>query len=530
MVAARPAGLAQPLAFRAVTALGERNLGLLAQRSFERRGDYPALFFEGRWHRSGELWSRSERLAAGLAELGVAPGDRVAVCMANCPEVSIAYQALWLAGAVVTPATFLLPAPDLRHVIADAEAAAVITTPEFLEKVTEATDGLHHVRFVICTEAVGDGVLALPELERADPRPIVARADDDLAALLYTGGTTGRAKGVMLSHANLHFSGGQAHDASHVPGVNRQLTTLPLSHAYGLLVTIAAMHSSEQGITVLLRWFEPAGYLALIGEHGLQLSAVVPTMLQILLGMPLEDYDLSTLQWLSSGGAPLAPEVEEEFRRRVPSVSIRQGYGLTESAALISTNPTDAVKRGSVGRPIAGTEVEIRDDDGRPLPPGEPGEVCARSPGIMQGYWRAPEATSEALEDGWLHTGDIGYLDGEGYLHIVDRKKDLIIRGGFNVYPRDVEDALVQHPAVQMAAVVGRPSERHGEEVVAFISLAAGAEVTGDELIDWAREHIGGYKYPREVCLIDAIPLTPVGKIDRKAVRARVAETPPVDA
>jgi long-chain acyl-CoA synthetase len=511
-----------------VTALGERNLGLLAQRSFERRGDYPALLFEGRWHRSGELWSRSQRLAAGLAELGVAPGERVAVCMANCPEVSIAYQALWLAGAVVTPATFLLPAPDLRHVISNAEACAVITTPEFLEKVTEATDGLGHVRSVICTETTGDGVLALPELERADPRPIVARADDDLAALLYTGGTTGRAKGVMLSHANLYFSGGQAHDAGHVPGVNRALTTLPLSHAYGLLVTIAAMHSDEQGIGVLLRWFDPATYLQLIGEHRLQLSAVVPTMLQLLLGMPLEDYDLSTLQWLSSGGAPLAPEVEQEFCRRVPSVSIRQGYGLTETAGLISSNPTGAVKRGSVGRPVPGTEVEIRDGDGRPLPPGEPGEVCARSPGIMQGYWRAPEATSEALEDGWLHTGDIGYVDDEGYLFIVDRKKDLIIRGGFNVYPRDIEDALVGHPAVQMAAVVGRPSERHGEEVVAFVSLAAADAVTGEDLVEWAREHIGGYKYPREVHLVDAIPLTPVGKIDRKAVRARLAEGPSV--
>jgi long-chain acyl-CoA synthetase len=277
-----------------------------------------------------------------------------------------------------------------------------------------------------------------------------------------------------------------------------------------------------------LRWFEPALYLSLIGEHALQVSAVVPTMLQILLGMPLEDYDLSTLRWMSSGGAPLAPEVEEAFCRRVPSVSIRQGYGLTESAALISTNPTGAVKRGSVGRPVPGTELEIRDGDGRALPPGEPGEVCARSPGIMQGYWRAPEATSEALEDGWLRTGDIGYLDDEGYLFIVDRKKDLIIRGGFNVYPRDVEDALVEHPAVQMAAVVGRPSERHGEEVVAFVSLAADAELSGDELIGWAREHIGGYKYPREVHLVDAIPLTPVGKIDRKAVRAQLAAAPSV--
>ena len=527
-----------PLAFRAhrvdplrhhgrMSAVGERHLGLLAEQSFERRGDYPALLFEERWHGSAELFTRSQRLAAGVAELGIAPGDRVVVCMANCPEVSIAYQALWRAGAIVTPATFLMPAPELRHVIANSEARAVIATPEFIPKVAEATEGLDHLGFIISTEAAGDQVVELAELERADPRPIVPRADDDLAALLYTGGTTGRAKGVMLSHANLWFSGRQAHDAAHVPGVIRHLTTLPLSHAYGLLVTIAGMHNHEPGLNVLLRWFEPAAFLELIGEHQLQVSAVVPTMLQILLGMPLQDYDLSSLRWLSSGGAPLAPEVEHEFLRRVPSVTIRQGYGLTESAALISTNPTDAVKGGSVGRPVPGTEVEIRDDEGHPLAAGEAGEVCARSPGIMQGYWRAPDATAEAIEDGWLHTGDIGYLDPDGYLYIVDRKKDLIIRGGFNVYPRDVEDVLVRHPAVQMAAVVGRPSERHGEEVVAFVSLAPDAQITGEDLIAWAREHIGGYKYPREVHVVDAIPLTAVGKIDRKAMRARLAVSPP---
>ena len=330
---------------RPMSDVGERNLGLLARRSFERRGDYPALLFEGRWHHSGELWSRSERLAAGLAELGVAPGDRVVVCMANCPEVSIAYQALWLAGAVVTPATFLLPPRTCATSSPTPRPRAVITTPEFIDKVTEATEGLEHVRFVICTEATGsaDDVLALADLERADPRPIVAALDDDLAALLYTGGTTGRAKGVMLSHANLYFSGGPAHDAAHVPGINRQLTTLPLSHAYGLLVTIAGMHNSEQGVNVLLRWFDPAAYLALIAEHRLQLSAVVPTMLQILLGHAAGGLrPRRRSRYLSSGGAPLAPEVEQEFCRRVPSVSIRQGYGLTESAALISTNPTGA--------------------------------------------------------------------------------------------------------------------------------------------------------------------------------------------
>ncbi|MDQ6834928.1 MAG: AMP-binding protein [Actinomycetota bacterium] len=513
-----------------MTATETRHLGHLAEASFLRRGDYPALLFEGRWHTSGELFARSCRLGAGLAAVGVKPGDRVVVTMANCPEVGVAYQALWRAGAVVTPATFLLPAGELRHVVADAEACAVITTPEFVDKVRMAVEDLDCVRHVICTDAGADGLLALGELEQADPGPIAPRSDDDLAALLYTGGTTGQAKGVMLSHANLHFSGRSAHDAAHVPGVNRALATLPLSHAYGLLVTIAGLHSAESGIAVLLRWFDPEAFLSLIGEHRLQLSATVPSMLQILLSLPLEEYDLSSLRYLSSGGAPLAPEVETELRRRVPSVSIRQGYGLTETAALISTNPAGRERRGSVGQPVPGTEVRIVDEHGSVVDDGEAGEICCRSPGVMRGYWRSPEATEEALSGGWLHTGDIGYRDEEGYLFILDRKKDLIIRGGFNVYPRDVEDALLEHPDVQMAGVVGTPSVIHGEEVVAFVASRPGSDLAAHALIDWARERIGGYKYPREVHIVEAIPLTPVGKTDRKALRSRLAEVVDTEA
>ncbi len=504
--------------------VGEHNLARLAEASFERRGDYPALLYAGRWHGSGELFDRAGRLAGGLAELGVKPGERVVVTMANCPEVAIVYQALWRAGAVVTPANFMLSPTELRHVIADAGACAVVTTPDFLPKVQQAVAGLPSVRLVLCSGDSSDGALALAELEQAPPGPIVARADDDLAALLYTGGTTGRSKGVMLSHSNLYFSGLCAQEAAYIRGVNRALTTLPLSHAYGLLVTLAALHHPEPGVSVLLRWFDPVAFLKLIAEHRLQLSAVVPTMLQILLSRPLEDYDLSSLGYLTSGGAPLAREVEEEFRRRVPWVSIRQGYGLTETAALVSTNPAGRERSGSVGLPVADTELEVRDDLDQPLPAGELGEVCVRSPGVMRGYWNSPDATAEALRGGWLHTGDIGYLDEDGYLFIIDRKKDLIIRGGFNVYPRDVEDALVEHPAVQMAGVVGKPSPIHGEEVVAFVALHNASQVTPEELVAWARERIGGYKYPREVVLMDAVPLTAVGKVDRKLLRTRAHE------
>jgi len=224
----------------------------------------------------------------------------------------------------------------------------------------------------------------------------------------------------MLTHSNLYFTGRAGSDAGHVPGVTRSLATLPLSHAYGLLVTIVGMHVPEPGVAVLLRWFEPDRFLELIEQHRLEQSAVVPSMLQILLSKPLEDYDLSSLRYLSCGAAPLAPEVEEEFTRRVQSVSIRQGYGLTETAALVATSPVGREKPGSVGLPVPGTSVRILDDEDDELPTGGVGEICVRSPGVMRGYWRSPEATAEALSDGWLRTGDVGYLDDEGYLFIVD--------------------------------------------------------------------------------------------------------------
>jgi len=503
-----------------------RNLARLNEEAFERRGDYPSLFYEGRWHGSAELLERARRLGGGLRELGIAPGERVVVCMANCPEVTVSYHALWRAGAVVTPAMFLLSVEDLRHVIADSGACAVITTPEFLDKVRNAVAPLHHVRHVITTGGAEGGVLALGDLEESDPAPIVPRGDDDLAVLLYTGGTTGRAKGVMISNASLHFTGQAVQEAAHVEGMTRALIPLPLAHAYGILMTISGLHAPDRPVTVLMRWFDPGGFLTLVQEHGVHTAPLVPSMIQLLLAQPLEDYDLTSLRYLGSGAAPLASELVDELRRRAPWMSIRQGYGLSETAALVSTNPAGREKPGSVGVPIPGAEVRIVDDLGRSLASGEPGEVCVRSPAVMQGYWREggrdPQLTAEAIRDGWLHTGDIGYLDDEGYLFIVDRKKDLIIRGGFNVYPRDVEDALLEHPAVAAAGVVGRPDERRGEEVVAFVSLTEPGTVSEEELVAWARERIGGYKYPREVHILDAIPLTAVGKLDRKALRRRL--------
>jgi long-chain acyl-CoA synthetase len=474
----------------------------------ERLGDYESLWFEGRCLRSGELHERAARLAGGLRHLGVEPGDRVVVLMANCPEVGIAYHAIWRAGGVVTPAIFLLPPSELAYIVRDAGATVVLATPELAD---------------VANEAAGDATVVLPDafpwLEQAEPLPVARRASSDPAALLYTGGTTGRAKGVLLSHENLWFAGKAGHDAGHVPGVVRGLVPLPLSHAYGLLVTAVGLHAVEPHPTVLMRWFEPERFLELAQEHRTQVTAVVPSMLRLLLAQPLEKYDLSELRYVVSGGAPLPADVAEALLRRLPQVEIREGYGLTETAAIVSSTPPGHARLGSVGKPVPGVEVRI-DGDGE----GEVGEICVRSRSVMLGYWQAPELTAEAILDGWLHTGDLGYLDADGYLYVVDRKKDLIIRGGFNVFPRDVEEALLEHPAVSAAGVVGRPDESHGEEVVAFVELGGGQDVDEEELIAWSKDRIGGYRYPREMHIVSSLPLTPVGKVDRKALRARVLE------
>jgi len=455
------------------------------------------------------------------------------VLMANCPEVLITYSAAWRAGAVVTPLIFLVSEDELRHALVDSGAVGVVTTAEFLPKVSAALVGAPSVRFVLVPgagaeagpAAPGVPVLDFAQVETAEPGSIADRSGTDLAALLFTGGTTGRSKGVPLTHANLFWCGWAANQNSERANVNTALVPLPLAHAYGLLVFCIGFHRDEGGRTILMRWFDPASWVKLAEEHRVQVSALVPSMIQMLLGQPLEKADLSELTFISSGASPLAEEVRREFEARVPSAMIYEGYGCTESATLISSNPYGARRVGSVGRPVAGCEVSIQDDSGAELPAGQDGEICVRSPGVMTGYWRSEDTS--ALAGGWLHTGDIGHLDADGYLYVVDRKKDLILRGGFNVFPRDVEDVLLAHPAVALAGVVGRPDVRLGEEVVAFVSLRPDASATADELTEHARRHLAANKYPREITIVPTVPLTSVGKLDRKKLRQWVRGEPP---
>jgi long-chain acyl-CoA synthetase len=504
------------------SSVGEHNLARLAEQSVARNADYDSLWFEGRWYRKGSAHDRATRVARGLRDVGVGVGDRVVVLMMNTPEVAVTYEAVWRTGAVVTPVIFLQSPPELHHILVDSGATAVVITPELLPLLTLASEGLS-LKVVV----VGDdpeqtpGTIPFAELEAAEPLPIEPRGDDHLAALLYTGGTTGRAKGVMLSHEGLWASGLGIDAVARSMGTTRTVLPLPLSHAYGLIVVVGGMHSDRQQVAVLQRWFDAKEWLRLVQEHRVENSPIVPSMLQMLLAEPVEEYDLSSLRMLGSGAAALPAALRAEAERRL-GVEILEGYGCTEASAVVSASTADDNRPGKVGRPLPHAELAILDEAGNPVPPGEPGEVCVRGSGVMKGYWNDPELTARTVVDGWLHTGDIGQVDEDGFLSIVDRKKDLIIRGGFNVFPRDVEDVLLEHPDVTSAAVVGRPDEESGEEVVAVVAVPPGATVSGEELVAWCRERLAKYKYPREVLVRDSVPLTSVGKTDRKAVRALV--------
>jgi long-chain acyl-CoA synthetase len=496
------------------------SLQRLAEAAWQRVGDASTLIFEAERFGSATLAARTRRLSQGLRDAGLQPGERVVVCMSNCAEVGLSYNAVWRAGGVTTPVLFLLSDEELRHVLADSEAAYVVTTPEFLPKVQAASSGVSTLRGIVLAGGLAQGTLSFAELEAASEGDIVESDPDSLAALLYTGGTTGRSKGVMLSHNAMSAAAWAATSVSYDPALHTSLLPLPLSHAYGLLVSTLSLHAPEPGTAVLMRWFDPTAMLVLAAEHHVQVAAVVPSMLQMLLAQPLEDYDLSALRRIACGAAPLLHETRDEVARRLPNVELGEGYGCTESAALIATSPLGAVRAGSVGKPVPGVEVRLETEAGDEVATGADGEICVRGPVLMTGYWHAADETDFALRGGWLHTGDVGRLDADGYLYVVDRLKDLIIRGGINVYPRDIEDEMLTHPDVVAAAVVGKPSPTYGEEVVAFVQVRPGSQVTEADLVEFAREHISKAKYPRDVRILPAIPLTSVLKTDRKAVRA----------
>jgi long-chain acyl-CoA synthetase len=508
-----------PGSIRAMTSLAE-----LADRHDEEHGDYPRLWFEEREYSSFELSDAARRVAGGLRRLGLGVGDRVLVMLPNGIEVGSVYQGTWRAGGAVTPVLFLLSAPDVARIARESEPTVAVTSPEFLPVVQQAIEGVDSVRAVVVTgDAAPEGTVAWSDLLDAEPlADPVPRSDDDLAAVLFTGGTTGASKGVMLSHGNISFDARAGVEAAEVGEDEVGLSALPLAHSFGILVAAAGLY--VKGYGVLLRWFDPFAFLDAIERFRVTRTTVVPTMLQFLLQAPLEERDLSSLRYVTSGAAALPVEVLTEWERRTGS-RVTEGYGLTEATAGVCTNrPSMPWKPGSVGVPFPGVEVTARDDDGVERPAGEVGELCVRGPSVMLGYWRQPEATADVMVDGWLRTGDVGRVDEDGYVFVVERKKDVIIRGGLNLYPRDLEEVLQEHPAVAMAGVVGRPDPTYGEEAVAFVTLRPGGSATEDDIVAFLADRLTKPKRPREVRVVPALPLTPVGKVARRELRAMLED------
>ena len=349
--------------------------------------------------------------------------------------------------------------------------------------------------------------------------PTVDRDDGDLAVILYTAGTTGRPKGVALSHANLASNARAAASLYELDRTAWALMVLPLSHSYGLTVMNAGSILGTKG--VLLRWFNPEAVLEAIQRYRVESMSGVPTMFVYLLHYPdAGRFDTTSMRAWGSGAAALPIEIVEPFEQKFGG-RILEGYGLTEASPVVSAHRYSGVRKlGSVGPPLPGVEVAILDEADAVVMTGQIGEVCVRGANVMQGYYRLPEETALALRAGWLHTGDMGKLDADGYLFIVERKKDLIIRGGFNIYPREVEEALYAHPAVAEAAVVGMRDPLMGEEVLAFVALKAGASAEAAALIEFCQSRLAKYKCPKQVRFVDALPKSPIGKILRKELRS----------
>lgn len=496
------------------------NLALLADRELAEHGERERLWFEERTYTNRELHEASCRLAAALAQLDVGADDRVVVLMPNCPEVLISYPAIWRAGAVVVPVLFMLETDELAYILQNSHAKAVITSPELLAKVQKA-QGDRALHVIVVTH--GQSEVSAPALrfeslvERSEPLlEAVPRAPDDLAVVLYTSGTTGQPKGVMQTHNNLSANSLNSWNTAVNKEPDVTLLVLPLAHTFGLSVLVAGYLFG--GRAVLVRKFVPSEALSLIERHRVTAMSGVPTMYMYMLVTP-GNYDTSSVRRWIVGAAPMPTEQLQKFEQRFGGRML-VGYGLTEASPTIAVErEQEPRKPGSTGRPVEGVRVRIVDDARRELPPGEVGEICAAGENITRGYLGMPEATAESFQDGWLFTGDMGYLDEDGVLFVVERKKDLIIRGGFNIYPKDVEEVLYRHPAVAECAVVGLPDPMLGEQVCACVVLKSGAETTPEALIAHCQASLAKYKTPRYVELMSALPKTPIGKVQKKELR-----------
>jgi long-chain acyl-CoA synthetase len=456
----------------------------------------------------------SARVARLLALHEVRRGDRVGVMLPNVPEFAVVYYGVLRAGGVVVPMNPLLKAREVAYYLGDSEARMIFA---WHEVAGEARAGAERAgaEVVVVDPAAFAGVLEPVEAAAE----VVPRQDDDTAVILYTSGTTGHPKGAELTHANL------TSNAEVVLSDLLQLTEddvifggLPLFHSFGQTCTLNAAVATGACLSMLPR-FDPGQTLQLLVRHGVTVFAGVPTMYVALLGhADGRSYDLSALRVCMSGGAAMPVEVMRGFEKAFNCL-VLEGYGLSETSPVASFNHPHAVRKpGSIGTPIRGVEMRTVDIEGNDVPLGEVGEIAIRGENVMKGYWRRPEETAAAIPDGWFRTGDMGRADEDGYFFIVDRKKDLIIRGGYNVYPREIEEVLYEHPEVVEAAVIGQPDPVLGEEVAAAVVLRPGATVTAPELRDYVKGQVAAYKYPRRVWVMEALPKGPTGKILKREI------------
>jgi long-chain acyl-CoA synthetase len=489
-----------------------------------------------------QVAAQAAQAAGGLQSLGINPGDHVALSCPNVPWFLVAYFGILKAGGVVVPLNVLLKPREIAYHLRDSGARALIAfegTPELpmAAMARTACDEVACPHLIVATRDPSApspvaGATTLGTLMHGQPVTFETRRrrPDDTAVILYTSGTTGQPKGAELTHDNMVLNAIASRDMF-LPAMSGgfeqdvALITLPLFHS---TAQTCQMNSGLLGglRLVLLPRFDPATVLETMQRERIGFWIGVPTMYWSLLQFATSTgFDTSTvaahLRLCVSGGAPMPVEVMRRFESTF-GVRILEGYGLSETSPVASFNQLHRPsKPGTVGQPIFGVDIRCVDAEGRFVPAGERGEIVIRGPNVMKGYYNRPDATDEAMRNGWFHTGDIGLIDDEGYVSIVDRKKDMIIRGGMNVYPRELEEVLMTHPAVSLVAVIGVPDDRLGEEIKAFVVRKAGAAVTEAELLAWGREQFAAYKYPRQVEFRDALPVSPTGKVLKRELKAR---------
>lgn len=506
------------------------DLGQMLSLTAARLPDKTAVIFHDQPTTYGELNGRANQVANALLGLGVQPGDRVALYMHNMPLFMEAYYGILKAGGTVVPMNVLYKAGEVEYILQDSGARAIITFAPFAPVAAQAAANAPELRHVIVASPQPiPGTMAWRDVVAGAPEsaPNVAVHPEDIAVISYTSGTTGKPKGAMLSHRNLLANCEQCMALPKIAPRENDVVwlALPLFHIYGMNLGMNLTFLNGAAL-VLIERFEPVSSLEALQKHRCTVMYGAPPMFVAWVQLPtVRDYDVTSLRYIASGAAALPVRVLESFES-LAGVPISEGYGLSEASPVVTSNAAGPVtKPGTVGPALPGIEVRIVDDMGKEVPRDEPGELICRGANIMMGYWHKPEATAETLRDGWLHTGDVATMDEDGYVAIVDRKKDMINVSGFNVYPREVEETLFKHPAVADAAVVEYPDPYQGESVMAYVVLKQGETATEHEIIEFCRGQIATFKCPRRVEFRSELPKNNTGKVLRRELRVEAAAT-----